>query len=619
MELLTAITHENTPLFIWEGGFETKDIPKQAKFWWHGGGCWENCAACAAGIGRKWWSPKTAYAARLVDYADAKAKEALGEHLATVEASKAADADIEVPAPEGLSYLPYQRAGIAYALGRDGTLIADEMGLGKTIQALGYINARKDIKKVLVICPASLRLNWEREAKKWLVGDFDFFVMENSSAPKFGENFVITNFAKFAGPNAKKVVGYCMSQDWDLVIIDEAHNLKNNSSQRAKAILGYWHRKKKENIPGVISKAKAKLFLTGTPILNAPIEAQPLLGALNHKEFGYYFSFAKRYANAHHNGWGWDFSGACNLEELQERARSICMIRRLKKDVLKELPPKFRQIVELPVDSESREVLARETNELANRSKILAAMQQREVPNNQSYTESVSALENNSQILFTEMARFRREVSLAKLPTAIEHIDAVLENVDKVVLFAHHRAVIERLQDHYSESCVVITGATPMHARQQAVDDFQTREDKRVFIGNIKAAGVGLTLTAASTVIFVELDWVPANLTQAEDRCYRYGQQDSVLVQHLVLAGSLDAKMAKSVVEKQAVADQALDNDHRIHTPIVEVPAPPPTPARPSVIVESTVWDSKPTNEPEDTIFIHAPVADNFSPTVVPF
>ncbi len=224
-------------VFVADSTFAEKDTVKAAGFWWHGGGCRPGCQGCAAKLPLKvWWTPKQPSAARLLEYCDEAAKQALAGHVAKVEASKATDADVEIPAPAGLSYLPYQRAGIAYASQRKRTLIGDEMGLGKTIQALGFINASPDVKTVLVVCPASLRLNWEREARKWLVNadSFKFYIVESGDPVPADANFVIVNYNRLKG----EVFDSLMARSWDLLVADEAHYAKNPKAQRTQALLG---------------------------------------------------------------------------------------------------------------------------------------------------------------------------------------------------------------------------------------------------------------------------------------------------------------------------------------------------------------------------------------------
>ena len=181
----------------------------------------------------------------------------------------------------------------------------------------------------------------------------------------------------------------------------------------------------------------------------------------------------------------------------------------------------------------------------------------------EAYQDAVAALTDRTKAAFTEMSQLRHDTAFAKIPQVIEHLKTALETEGhKVVVFAHHRDVVRAIMGALRESdirAVSVTGETGMMERQRNVDEFQQDFETRVFVGNIQAAGVGLTLTAAAHVVFAELDWVPGNVTQAEDRCHRIGQRDSVLVEHLVLDGSLDARMARTLIDKQAVIDQALD------------------------------------------------------------
>jgi hypothetical protein len=248
------------------------------------------------------------------------------------------------------------------------------------------------------------------------------------------------------------------------------------------------------------------------------------------------------------------FDGATNLEELQERLRTSLMVRRLKSDVLTELPAKRRQIVVLGEQADEDGFPLDESGD---------------------YQEQVDNLRKSGKVAFEEISGLRHEQALRKLPKCIEYLTETLENNnEKVVVFAHHKDVIAELETALAPfGLVKIDGSTPVGERGGIVDAFQNGS-ARVFLGSIGAAGVGLTLTAASRVVFVELDWTPKAMNQAEDRCHRIGQKDTVLVQHLVIDGTLDAKIAKMLVRKQDVADSALDR-----TMAIEAPAPAPAPA----------------------------------------
>jgi SWI/SNF-related matrix-associated actin-dependent regulator 1 of chromatin subfamily A len=474
----------------------------------------------------------------------------------SIEDSKSSQADIELPKPDGLEYMPFQKAGIRYALARKNVLIADEMGLGKTIQAIGIVNSDQAIDSVLVICPKSLKLNWQREFEKWQTRGLTI-ATANGSWP--GTQVVILNYESLG-----KYEQQIMARQWGACIVDEAHYIKNSRAQRSKYVKAI--------------KATRKIRLTGTPIVNRPIELYNIIEDMN-DGWGKFFSFAKRYANAHHNGYGWDFSGAANLDELQRRLRETIMVRRLKADVLTELPRKIRQVVEVEADSAAqRHAVEREQKYEKDSEERLADLRARvelsKAESDEAYKAAVDRLNEAQRVDFTEMARLRHETAVAKLPAVIAHVaDALDDNDNKIIIAAHHHDVIAALVKDLSDfHPVSLTGENNEQQRLAAVDAFQTDPNVRVFVGSITAAGVGITLTASSHVVFAELDWVPGNISQFEDRAHRIGQTETVLVQHIVLDGSLDARMARMLVSKQAVIDSALDVDHPERTAPVFVP-----------------------------------------------
>ena len=431
------------------------------------------------------------------------------EVAANVTASRATDAAIDIPSPDGLEYLPFQRAGIAYALERKATLFGDEMGLGKTIQAIGVINATRP-ETVLVVCPASMKLVWRNELEKWLVQERSIDVVNGSGHPFPSKpDVVVINYDVLA-KHADDILG----RTWGLVVIDEAHYCKNSKAKRTKAALAV--------------RAERRLALTGTPIPNKPVEIQAVAGYLDPDRFGHFFRFAKRYCDAHETAYGWTFDGSSNLPELQEQLRSSIMVRRLKADVLDDLPAKVRQVI------------------------VLDGAGYRDELKLESLAEA--ELETTSpRLAFEEMASERHTMAMAKVPAILDHLRDIQH---PVVIFAHHKDVVAALAAELN--AVTLTGDHSAEERQEAVESFQ-RGDVDVFIGTIGAAGVGLTLTRSSHVIFAELDWTPGNLSQAEDRCHRIGQRDSVLVQHIVVNGSIDARQVDLVVSKQKVLDASLD------------------------------------------------------------
>lgn len=475
---------------------------------------------------------------------------------ASLEASRATDAMIDVPVNPGLSYLGYQRGGIAYAMERDAALIGDEMGLGKTIQAIGVSNADATVRKVLVVCPAFLKINWQREWRKWCVKRLNVAIVGKRgwTAECDFADVVVINYDILA-----KFRTQIDARQWDLLVVDECHYLKNPKTARTKAVLGSNERGQEKTV-GIT--ARRRVFMTGTPILNRPKELWPLVQALDPTDLGRnFFQFAKRYCAAYNNGHGWDFNGASNLDELQLKLRAKFMVRRLKADVLKDLPPKRRQIVPL-TSPEIAKVVGREADSAARFEALQAELAVAEALAlvDETYEERVSELQEQTGYAFDEMAKARHDIAIAKVGAVIEYVREALEELECVAIMCHHQDVAEQLAEAFADvGSVVVHGGKTVEARQAAVDTFMNKQ-ARVFIGTIKT-GVGYTITRTQTMFFAELDWVPGNVSQAEDRCHRIGQLGSVLIQHLVADGSIDARMAQTLVDKQDVIDRALDSD----------------------------------------------------------
>lgn len=522
--------------YVAQTTYEERALPKSAGFRWDPDE-------------KVWWTDRPIIAAALAQYADETCREELtalaAEMNHRLNASRATDAEIDLPVPEGLDYFGFQKAGIAFTLRTPNVLVADEMGLGKTIQAIGLINAVPEIAKVLVICPATLKVNWQREMQKWLVRPLQVVIASAQFLPpRDFADVVIVNYDVLYKHEAA-----LRAEPWDLVIVDECHFVKNPKARRSQQVYG---------LP-----TKRNCWMTGTPIVNRPVELWPIIHHLDPQTWRSFWGYAKRYCGAYNSGFGWDLSGASNLEELQERLRSTIMVRRLKKDVLTDLPAKMRQVIELPANGlagvveEERQTWERHQDTVEALQAAVELAKASEDP--EDYRRAVESLRAGAREAFTEISRVRHETALAKVPYVIEHLKAALEDGRKVVCFAHHHDVIDALTQEFGAQAVVITGETPQAERMVQVDAFQQNPEVRLFIGSLTAAGVGITLTASAHVVFAELDWVPGNMTQAEDRLHRIGQRESVLVQHLVLEGSLDATMARTLIEKQEIIEKALD------------------------------------------------------------
>jgi len=376
------LTYNNNQ-FVCVSKIEEKDIPKNAGFRWN--------------PDNKFWATTNIdIAIKLNVYADDTAKmeleRLLAKQKAKIEASRLTDINIDFPVPEDLKYLGYQKAGIAYAIDKNATLLADEMGLGKTIQAIGVINAKEDIKKVIIVCPASLKINWQRELEKWLVKPLTVGI----AGKKFPEaDIIIINYDIL-----KKYQANLEKQNWDLIVMDEAHYVKNSKAARSKVA--------KE----IAEKAKNKILITGTPIANRPAELWHLLHILNPQKWDNFFNFAKRYCDAERTSYGWDFSGASNLKELQNLLRENVMVRRLKKDVLTELPAKRRQIITIEADKEAQQLIKQQTSQLDALKELgkerKALTKQKSTMSEEEYRNAVRALNARSAATIGEIAVFSK-------------------------------------------------------------------------------------------------------------------------------------------------------------------------------------------------------------------
>lgn len=472
--------------------------------------------------------------------------------------SRAKESSFEVVAPAGLSYLPYQRAGIEYMLAREGVINGDEMGLGKTVQFAGVINAAA-LRSGLVICPKSLTVNWERELIRWVVADATVARVDPKREAWKRADFVIASYEQAKHAKIRPVLE---ARQWDIVGLDEAHRVKNKSraipkAKRTKKADGTEGPKRTavqrtEAARALLARGARRVLLTGTPFESRPSELWPLLNIADPVTWPNFFTYAKRYCGAYQREirikggktkMVWDFSGSSNSEELQEKLRASCMVRRLKKDVLMELPPKRRQIVELEINDE-REVSIAE--------KALAGGED---------FEAAAERLVGSPAAFSGAGAQRVAIGRAKAEAVAEFVKELLAGGSGPVLVgAWHHGVMDEIANWLGPDLRVakISGDDSAVRRQQTVDAFQAgRLD--VVIGQIDAAGVGLNMQNGSTVVFAELAWNPGQVSQFEDRCHRMGQANSVNVYWCVVQNSLEAYIAKKVLAKQAVADAVLD------------------------------------------------------------
>jgi len=442
-----------------------------------------------------------------------------------LEASTSTDAEVEIPTLSG-TLMPYQRAGVAYASSVGRCLIADQMGLGKTVEAIATLEA-KDAFPAVVVCPASLKENWRREFAKWLphrtvnvVSGKTDIVACDVNVVNYDILYKFVEPIQHLGPNG--------------LILDESHYVKNATSKRTKAA---------KEIASSIGNSGAVLLLSGTPVMNRPSELVSqleIMGMLS--RFGGKWAFLKRYAAAHHNGFGWDTGGASNLIELNTKLRQNCYIRRTKDEVLQELPDKVRNVVHLDASGPGFREYRNAENDLVS---FLMA-------------NGYKAKDSSEHLARTQV--LKRLAALAKMDAVEEWIDSFLESCDrKLVVFAHNVDIVDHLSDKYGG--LRVSGRDSLEERQHAVDAFQNNPKARVIILNLQAGGVGITLTAGSDVVFVQMGWTPGEHDQAEDRCHRIGQKNNVQAWYLLAADTIDEDIYDLVDTKRKVVDAVTEGD----------------------------------------------------------
>lgn len=543
--------------------FQEKDLPKQAGF------RWEPAL-------KQWWTDQIDKACQLADFAEEDIRAELtvrrDERDKARVASRRVTTDFNPPAPEGLEYRPFQKAGIEQLCEMKRCLLADQMRLGKTIQAIGWVNVRLQdhpdmpLPKVLVIPPAYLKLNWQREMVKWFIAPLSIQIIagttKNSRTTPEGFDVSVINYNIL--PTHKEDL---LRVNWDFIFIDEAHYLKNKKTQRyknCKEILDH-------------NPSACVTLMTGTPIVNFPIELFQLLELVDpiHWNEKTFFRYAKRYCAATQKevviGYDrqrhqkitrmvWDFTGKSNLSELQNELRATIMIRRMRADVLKDQPPKQRQLIVIPREGprhipedydkarieEWRAAKRLEAEALAN-------------DNQEQFALAASTLEG-CKVAFTEMSELRKEIGLEKVPHAIEYVANALDEdfEQKIVVFAWHQEVVEQMAIGLEKyGVVVVTGKTNLTRRDANIESFMTDPKCRVFAANMQAAGVGINLSVSDLVVFVEEDYVPGNIDQAEDRVIAMDKNKPISVVHFALDRTLDGEMIAHTIDKQNTIDQA--------------------------------------------------------------
>lgn len=457
----------------------------------------------------------------------------------------------------------FQKEGVTRMLQMGSNiLLADEQGLGKTPQASTYLRLKENSLPAVVICPASLKLNWQRELEKW--GNVKSYIINGKTPEYLSDKFLkkypvwILNYDILGSEDKKekenemklrkqakeqgirrtkkliKVQGWCdelIKHNFKTIICDESQALGEETTIRTRAVT---------QICEALPDAK-KIMISGTPYETRTSQFYPLLKILKSDEFNNKYKFLMRYCDPVKTYFGWQFNGLSNAEELHSRISQF-MIRRLKKDVLKDLPPKIRSVIPLQIMPTERKIYEQKDFELEQ------------------------AVINKEKNVLSKMSELKQVAFEVKKNSAIQYIKDYIENVGKLVVFIWHRHSYEVLMEEFGKIAVGIVGGVSLEDRQKAVDEFQNNEKIKLFVGNIKSAGTGITLTSAFTTVFLEFGKSAPEHLQAEDRVHRIGQKaDSVMAQYLILEDSIDQDSMNTLNKRaknlEAVIDGTVSSD----------------------------------------------------------
>jgi SWI/SNF-related matrix-associated actin-dependent regulator 1 of chromatin subfamily A len=426
--------------------------------------------------------------------------------------------------------LEHQKEAIQKLVENKKFILADDMGLGKTTSTI-IAALESGSKKVLIICPATLKINWKREIENY--SDKSIYIAESKNFSTEAD-FVIINYdiIKNFHDTKKKDDSQVLAANFDLVIVDEAHYIKNATAQRTKLI------------NDIVKKTERLWLLTGTPMTSRPIDYFNLLSIIDSPVAKNWMAYAIRYCSGYQFKVGnrkvWNVTGASNLEELRDRTVGLTL-RRLKENVL-DLPDKIITPVYLRLKSKEYENVMGEYYDWYDK--------------NPEESKSLT-------VQFTKLTKVRQIIADEKIKQTIELAENILEQDKKVIIFCNFTDSLNKITEHFGKTAVKLDGSMSKPERQNSVDQFQDNPKVKVFVGNIKAAGVGITLTAAEAVIMNDLSFLPSDHAQAEDRAYRYGQKNNVLVYYPIFENTIEGIIYDILNnKKQVIATVMGDNQH---------------------------------------------------------
>jgi len=443
--------------------------------------------------------------------------------VALIKDNKVKDVVIDYEKYSHRPPLEHQKEAIKSLVENKKFILADDMGLGKTTSTI-IAALETGAKKILIICPASLKINWQREIENY--SDKPTSIIEGK---KWEDGtFVIINYdiIKNFHDEKKKDDSVLLKTKFDLVIIDEAHYIQNKQAQRTKLINDF------------VSNVERLWLLTGTPITSRPINYFNLLNLIECPVAKNWMAYVKRYCNGFQFQAGrrkiWNVSGASNLEELRDRTAPL-VLRRLKENVL-DLPDKIITPVYLRLKSKEYEALMGEYYDWYDK----------------------NGDSDSLTLQFTKLTKVRQVIAEEKVPSTIEICENIVEQGKKVIVFTNFTKTLEMILEHFGKSAVRLDGQMSQKERQLSVDRFQNDESVMVFVGNIKAAGVGITLTAGEAVVMNDLSFLPSDHSQAEDRSYRYGQKNNVLVYYPIFDNTVEGIIYDILKKKKDIFETVM-------------------------------------------------------------
>lgn len=430
--------------------------------------------------------------------------------------------------------LEHQKEAIQKLVENKKFILADDMGLGKTTSTI-IAALESGSKKVLIICPATLKINWKREIENY--SDKTIYIAESKNFST-EHDFVIANYdiiKNFHDPK-KKEDSVILNSNFDLVVVDEAHYIKNATAQRTKLI------------NDIVKNIDRLWLLSGTPMTSRPMDYFNLLSLVDSPVAKNWMAYAIRYCSGYQFNAGgrkiWNVTGSSNLEELRDRT-SGTILRRLKEDVL-DLPDKIITPVYLRLKSKQYEEVMGEYYDWYDK--------------NPEESKSLT-------VQFSKLTKVRQIIADEKITQTIELAENILEQDKKVIIFCNFTDSLNKITEHFGKVAVKLDGSMSKPERQHSVDQFQDNPKVKVFVGNIKAAGVGITLTAAEAVIMNDLSFLPSDHAQSEDRAYRYGQKNNVLVYYPIFENTVEGIIYDILNnKKQVIATVMGDNQNPADT-----------------------------------------------------